>query len=297
MRAALSTLLVLLAIAAIGVYSSLFIVGQAQQALVLDFGKPNRVIKEPGLNWVIPFVQSVAVFDKRNIELDTPPKEILLGDQKRIVVDTFARYRIIDPLLYYQAVRNEEGAKQRLNQSIEASMRRVLGESSLLDVVRTKRQALMDEIHSQMDREAKSFGVEIVDVRIKRADVPEQNRDAIYAAMRAAREKEAAQIIAKGTEQSTGIRATADRQVIGIKAKATEESEIKRGEADAERNRIYADVFGKDPDFFNFYRSMQAYEQSLKSGDTRMVLSPDSEFFRYFADPSGTAPKAEASTP
>ena len=297
MRAALSTLLVLLAIAAIGVYSSLFVVGQAQQALVLDFGKPNRVIKEPGLNWIIPFVQSVAVFDKRNIELDTAPKEILLGDQKRIVVDTFGRYRIIDPLLYYQAVRNEDGAQQRLNQSIEAAMRRVMGESSLIDVVRTKRQALMDEIHSQMDKEARSFGVEIVDVRIKRADVPEQNRDAIYASMRAARQKEAAQIRAKGTEQSTGIRATADRQVIGIKATATEQSEITRGEADAERNRIYADVFGKDPDFFNFYRSMQAYEQSLKSGDTRMVLSPDSEFFRYFANPAGAPPKAPAPTP
>lgn len=293
MRATLTTLLVLLGIAVVAVYSSFFIVHQTQQAMVLDFGKPSRVIKEPGLNWLIPFVQSVVMFDKRNINLDAAPKEILLGDQKRIVVDTFARYKIVDPLLYFQSVRNELGAEQRLNQAIDASMRRVMGEVSLIDVVRDKRQALMDIIQSQMDKEAKSLGVEIIDVRIKRADVPEQNREAIYASMRAARQKEAAEIRAKGEEQSRRIKATADRQVVVTKAEASRDSEITRGEGDAERNRIYADVFNLDPDFFNFYRSMQAYEQSLKSGDTRMVLSPDSDFFRYFSNPSGVAPKAQ----
>lgn len=297
MRAALTTLLVLLGIAVVGVYSSVFIVHQTQQAMVLDFGKPSRVIKEPGLNWMIPFVQSVLTFDKRNINLDAPPKEILLGDQKRIVVDTFARYKIIDPLLYYQTVRNEAGAEQRLNQAIDASMRRVMGEVSLIDVVKNKRQQLMDDIQAQMDNEAKSLGVEMIDVRIKRADVPEQNREAIYASMRAARQKEAAEIRAKGDEQSLRIKATADRQVVVTKAEASRDAEITRGEGDAERNRIYADVFNKDPDFFNFYRSMQAYEQSLKSGDTRMVLSPDSDFFRYFSNPAGTRPKAPAANP
>ncbi len=221
MRATLTTLLVLLGIAVVAVYSSFFIVHQTQQAMVLDFGKPSRVIKEPGLNWLIPFVQSVVLFDKRNINLDAAPKEILLGDQKRIVVDTFARYKIVDPLLYFQSVRNELGAEQRLNQAIDASMRRVMGEVSLIDVVRDKRQALMDVIQSQMDNEAKSLGVEIIDVRIKRADVPEQNREAIYASMRAARQKEAAEIRAKGEEQSRRIKATADRQVVVTKAEAS----------------------------------------------------------------------------
>jgi membrane protease subunit HflC len=295
MRAALTTLLVLLGIAAVGVYSSFFIVGQAQQAMVLDFGKPSRVITDPGLNWLIPFVQSVEIFDKRNIDLDAQPLEVTLADQKRIVVDTYARYKIVDPLLYYQTVRNDEGAQQRLTGFIEAAMRRVLGASTIVDVVRTKRQELMEDIQSQVNREAQKLGVNIIDVRIKRADVPEQNREAIYARMRTERQREAAEIRAQGEEQSRRIKAGADRQVVVTKAEATRQSEITRGEGDAERNRIYAEVFGVDPDFFNFYRSMQAYEQSLKSGDTRMVLSPDSDFFRYFSDPSGKIPKAAGS--
>jgi membrane protease subunit HflC len=297
MRAALTTLLVLLGIAVIAVYSSVFTVHQTQQAMVLDFGKPSRVITEPGLNWLIPFVQSVEVFDKRNIDLDATPREVILADQKRIVVDTFARYKIINPLQYYQSVRNEIGAQQQLNRIIEAAMRRVLGSVSLNDVVRDKRADLMEQIQRMVNDESKVYGVEIIDVRIKRADVPEQNREAIYARMRTERQREASEIRAQGEEQSRRIKATADRQVVVTKAEATRKSEITRGEGDAERNRIYAEVFSKDPDFFNFYRSMQAYEQSLKSGDTRMVLSPDSDFFRYFSNPAGTPPKAPAANP
>jgi membrane protease subunit HflC len=293
MRAALTTLLVLLGIAAIGVYSAFFIVGQAQQAMVLEFGKPQKIIAEPGLNWLIPFVQTVEVFDRRNIDLDALPQEVILADQKRIVVDTFARYKIIDPLLYYQTVRNEIGAQARLNGFVEASMRRVLGAANINDVVRDKRQALMEDIQAQVNVEAKGLGIKIIDVRIKRADVPEQNREAIYARMRTERQREAAEIRAQGEEQARRIRATADRQVVVLKAEATRKSEIIRGEGDAERNRIYAQVFSRDPDFFDFYRSMQAYEQSLQAGDTRMVLSPESDFFRYFSNPNGATPKTE----
>ncbi len=297
MRAALTTLLVLLGIAVIAVYSSFFTVHQTQQAMVLEFGKPSRVISEPGLNWLIPFVQTVEYFDKRNIDLDATPREVILADQKRIVVDTFARYKIINPLQYYQSVRTEAGAQQQLNRIVEAAMRRVLGSVSLNDVVRDKRTDLMEQIQRMVNDESKLYGVEIIDVRIKRADVPEQNREAIYARMKTERQREAAEIRAQGEEQSRRIMATADRQVVVTKAEATRKSEIIRGEGDAERNRIYAGVFSKDPDFFNFYRSMQAYEQSLKSGDTRMVLSPDSEFFRYFSNPAGTPPKAPEPTP
>jgi membrane protease subunit HflC len=294
MRATLTTLLVLLGIALIGIYSSLFVVHQTQQAMVLEFGKPRKVITHPGLNVLIPFVQTVEFFDKRIIELDARPQEVIVSDQKRIVVDTFARYKIVDPLLFYQKVRNEQGAQAQLNQLIEASMRQVLGSAKFSDVVRDKRDELMQRIQQEVDFKSKGLGVQIVDVRIKRADVPDQNRDSIYARMRTERQREAAEFRAQGEEQARRIRATADRQVIVTKAEATRQSEIIRGEGDAERNRIYADVFGRDPDFFNFYRSMQAYEQSLNSGDTRMVLSPDSDFFRYFTDPGGQMPKAES---
>lgn len=291
MRAFFTTILVMLGVAAFALYSSFFIVHQNEQALVLQFGEVKRVVKEPGLNWMIPVVQTVGFFDKRIIDLDTRPQEVIVSDQKRLVVDAFARYRIIDPLKYYQTVNNEIGASARIGDLLTASLRRVLGNATFRDVVRDKREDLMREITAQVSEEAAPLGVEIIDVRIKRADLPEQNRESIYRRMQTERQREAAEFRARGEEQSRRIKADADRQVTIIKAEATKKSEIIRGEGDAARNAIFAEAFSQDPDFFAFYRSMQAYESSLHSNDTRLLLSPNSDFFRYFTDPSGKAPR------
>jgi modulator of FtsH protease HflC len=326
-RAALTFLLVLFAIAAVVGYLALFTVQQTQQALVLQFGNPIRVINAPGgltpakegaaeatggqqprgnllgpensgpgLYFKIPFVQNVEYFDKRILDIDTGSEEVIASDQKRLVVDAFARYKIVNPLLFFQAVRDEQTANSRLGAVLEASLRRVLGGASFVAVVRDKREALMRTIASQVNQEAEPFGVVVVDVRIKRVDLPEANMQAIYRRMQTERQQQAAEIRAEGEGASRGIRADADRQVTVIKAEATGESERIRGDGDAERNRIYADAFNKDPDFFAFYRSMQAYEQGLKSTDTRMLLKPDSNFFRYFTDPSGK-PNSAAPAP
>ncbi len=268
-------------------YLTLFTVYQTQQALVLEFGKPKRVIKDAGLNWKVPFIQNVEFFDKRILDLDATSQEAIASDQKRLVVDAFLRYRIVDPLRFYQTVRDERIARQRLSTILESSLRRVLGESSFIAVVRDKREALMKRITQQVNANAEDFGIEIVDVRIKRADLPEANSQAIFRRMQTEREQEAAQIRAQGEEVARRIRAEADRDVTVLKAEATRESEVLRGQGDAERNSIFNKAFSKDPDFFGFYRSMQAYEAGLKSSDTRMLLSPNTEFFRYFNDPAG----------
>jgi membrane protease subunit HflC len=279
-------LLIVFGLAAFIAYQSMFIVNQTQLALVLEFGNPKRTIAEPGLNWKIPIVQTVDYFDKRILALDTEQQEVIAADQKRLVVDAFARYRIVNPLLFYQSFRDEEVARSRLGSVVDASLRRVLGTASFSDVVRDKRDELMRQIAKQVNGEAKDFGIEIVDVRIKRADLPEANSQAIYGRMKTERERQAAEIRAEGVEASKRIKAEADRKVTVLIADANSQAEITRGEGDAERNRIYAEAFSKDPDFFGFYRSMQAYEEGLKNNDTRMVLSPDSEFFRYFNSPS-----------
>jgi membrane protease subunit HflC len=232
-------------------------------------------------------VQTVDYFDKRILDLDTASQEVTASDQKRIVVDAFARYRIVDPLLFYQTVRDERNVRSRLGPIVESALRRVLGGTTFQDVVRDKREELMKRIAKIVNDEGKEFGLEVVDVRIKRADLPEQNSKNIFDRMRAERQREAAEFRAEGAAQANRIRADADRQVTIIKADATREGERTRGEGDAERNRIFADAFGRDPDFFGFYRSMQAYEQGIKSSDTRMLLTPDGEFFRYFNNPSG----------
>jgi modulator of FtsH protease HflC len=280
-------LFIILAVAALIAYQSMFIVNQTQTALVLEFGNPKRTITEPGLNWKIPIVQTVDYFDKRILSLDTEQQEVIAADQKRLVVDAFARYRIINSLLFYQSFRDEDVARSRLSSVVDASLRRVLGTASFSDVVRDKRDELMRKIATQVNGEAKDFGIEIVDVRIKRADLPEANSQAIYGRMKTERERQAAEIRAEGVEASKRIKAEADRKVTVLLAEANSTSEITRGEGDAERNRIYAEAFGKDPDFFAFYRSMQAYEEGLKANDTRMVLTPDSDFFRYFNNPMG----------
>ncbi|MGE0766397.1 MAG: protease modulator HflC [Hyphomicrobiaceae bacterium] len=282
MRILLGIVLALLGVAATAAYFSLFIVHQNEQALVLEFGKPKRVISHPGLHWKIPVVESVDYFDKRILDLDTQPQEVTASDQKRIVVDAFARYRITDPLRFYQTVREERVVRSRLGPIVESSIRRVLGATTFIDLVRDKREELMKRIAQHVNTEGKDFGLEVVDVRIKRADLPEQNSKNIYDRMRAERQREAAEFRAEGAAAANRIRATADREATVIKAEATKKGELLRGEGDAQRNQVFADAFGKDPDFFAFYRSMQAYEAGFKSGDTRMLLSPDSEFFRYF---------------
>ena len=268
-------------------YLTLFTVYQTQQALVLEFGKPKRVIKDAGLNWKVPFIQNVEFFDKRILDLDATSQEAIASDQKRLIVDAFLRYRIVDPLRFYQTVRDERIARQRLSTILESSLRRVLGESSFIAVVRDEREDLMKRITEQVNANAQDFGIDVVDVRIKRADLPEANSQAIFRRMQTEREQEAAQIRAQGEEVSRRIRAEADRDVTVLKAEATRESEVLRGQGDAERNNIFNEAFGKDPDFFGFYRSMQAYEAGLKSSDTRLLLSPNTEFFRYFNDPAG----------
>jgi modulator of FtsH protease HflC len=289
--------LIVLAIAAFVAYLTLFTVSQTQQALLLEFGKPKRVITDPGLQYKIPFIQNVEFFDKRILDIDTASQEVIASDQKRLVVDAFARYRIIDPLLFFQSLRDERTASARIGAVLEASLRRVLGSSSFTSVVRDKREALMKTIAGQVNQETAPFGIKIVDVRIKRVDLPEANMQAIYRRMQTERQRQAAEFRAEGEGASRRIRGTADRQVTVIKADATGESERIRGAGDAEKNRIFAEAFGQDPDFFAFYRSMQAYEGALKAGDTRLLLSPDSQFFRYFNDAFGKTGQSGTGAP
>ncbi|WP_295555487.1 protease modulator HflC [uncultured Hyphomicrobium sp.] len=287
MRAFLAFLVIVLGAAAAGVYASAFIVHQNEQALVLEFGKPKRVVTQPGLNWKLPLVETVDIFDKRILDIDTQTQEVTASDQKRLIVDAFARYKIVDPLKFYQTLRSESVVRSRLGPIVESALRRALGSSTFQDVVRDKREALMKQILANVNEEGRDFGLEVVDVRIKRADLPEQNQKSVFDRMRAERQREAAEFRAQGTGEANRIKATADREVTVIKAEATRKGEELRGQGEAERNKIFADAFGRDPDFFAFYRSMQAYEQGLKPGDTRLVISPDSDFFKYFSDPSG----------
>jgi membrane protease subunit HflC len=296
-KALAAILVVLAALAGVAAYLSMFIVHVNEQAVVLTFGSPEQVINQPGgkyrpgLYFRIPLVQTVDYFDKRILDLDTPSYEVNALDQKRLNVDAFARYRITDPLLFYQSVRSERGVQDRLKPIIESSLRRVLGGATFQEIVRDKREDLMKRIAKQVNEDGKEFGLEVVDVRIKRADLPEQNQKNVFERMRAERQREAAEIRAEGTGAANKIKADADRQVTVIKAEAMREADRIRGEGDAERNRIFAEAYNRDPDFFAFYRSMQAYEAGMKSGEseTRMLLSPDSEFFKYFNNPNGSA--------
>ena len=297
MRAFLALLIICVGLAAIAIYASAFIVHQNEQALVLRFGEPKRVVNTPGLNWKVPLVDSVEIYDKRILDLDSQPQEVTASDQKRLVVDSFARYRIVDPLKFYQTLRYEEGVRSRLGPIIDSAMRRVLGGATFQDVVRDKREYLMNRIAEQVNREGNDFGLEVVDVRIKRADLPEQNSKSVFDRMRAERQREAAEFRAQGTAEANRIKATADREATVIRAEATRKGEQTRGAGDAERNKIYAEAYTKDQEFFEFYRSMQAYEHGLKSEDTRLLISPDSDFFKYFADPHGKSPATPAPQP
>ena len=255
---------VLIIVALIIAYGTLFTVYQTRQALVVRLGQPVRVITQPGLNYKIPLIDSVISIDNRILDLENPAQEVIASDQKRLVVDAFARYRIKEPLRFYQSVGNVEGANSRLSTLLNSALRRVLGEATLTQVVRDQREQLMNRVREQLDTEAQAFGIDIVDVRIRRADLPEQNSQAVYQRMITERQREAQEFRSQGTQRAQEIRARADREATVLIAEAQSKGEQVRGEGDGERNRIFADAFGRDPEFFSFYRSMQAYEAGLK---------------------------------
>ncbi len=297
MRVFFAIILAMLGGAALLAYFSFFIVHQNEQALVLRFGDPTvrgDPITEPGLHWKWPVLNSVEILDRRILDLDTQPLEVTASDQKRLSVDAFTRFKIVNPLLFYQTVRDERMVATRLSPLVDSAIRRVLGGATFQDVVRDRRDELMRAIAKQVNDEGRDFGIEVIDVRIKRADLPQQNSKSVFDRMMAERQREAQQFRSDGAAEANRIRATADREAQVIKAEAMRKSEIMRGEGDAERNRIFADAYGRDPEFFAFHRSMQAYEVGMKAGDTRLLLSPDSEFFRYFNNASGKPPGGTA---
>jgi modulator of FtsH protease HflC len=302
---------VILLIAVVIGYSTFFTVDQTSQALVVRLGKPVRVITEPGLNIKVPFIDSVIYIDKRLLAIESPAQEVIAASQdtsnldnsnlgaeagERLVVDAFARYRITDPLKYYQTV-GPAGANSQLAILLDSTLRSVLGEATLNDVVRNERELLMAQMRGDLDREAHEFGIDVVDVRIRRADLPEQNSEAVYARMQTERQREAAEFRAEGSQKAQAIRAKADRDVTVTIADANSQSEMIRGQGDGEANAIFAQAYGQDPGFFAFYRSMRAYEQSMQHGNTNLVLGPDSDFFRFFGNPSGRPPLEAGTSP
>jgi membrane protease subunit HflC len=293
---------VVLLLVAIVAYSTFFTVYQTRQALVVRLGQPVRVITDPGLNAKIPFIDTVIYIDKRILNIESPAQEVIASSQdredqgvpgaqagERLVVDAFARYRIVDPLKFYQTV-GPDGASSQLSILLNSALRRVLGAATLADAVRNRREELMGQMRDQLDRDAQPFGIHIVDVRIRRVDLPEQNSQAVYQRMQTERQREAAQFRAEGNQKATEIRAKADRDVTVLLADANSQAQTIRGQGDADRNRIFAEAYGQDPGFFAFYRSMQAYDTSFQHSNTNLVLRPDSDFFRYFNDPSGKSP-------
>jgi len=264
------------------VYLSFFTVKEINQAIVLQFGDPKRVIAEPGLQIKIPFIQNVVFLDRRILSLDPQPEEVIASDQKRLIVDAYARFKIVDPLKFYISVGDERVARSRLATIINSRIRSVLGKQSLATLLSEERSAQMAIIQEGVNVEAEKFGITIIDVRIKRADLPQANSEAIYKRMQTEREREAKEFRARGAEMAVTITSTADKEVTVILANANKQSEIMKGEGDGIRNKIFADAFGQDPQFFSFYRAMQAYEKALIGGETSLILSPDSDFFKFF---------------
>ena len=263
-------------------YNGLFVVQEVSQAIVLQFGDPKKIITKPGLNYKIPFIQNVVFLDRRVLNLDNPPEEVIAADQKRLIVDAFARFKIVDPLKFYISVGNERVARSRLATIINSRIRSVLGTQELSTLLSTDRAVHMASIQNDVNTEAENFGITIVDVRIKRADLPQANSEAIFKRMQTEREREAKEFRAQGAEMAAKITSTADKEVTVILANANKESEIMRGQGDGKRNKIFAGAFGQDPQFFAFYRAMQSYEKALIGGDTSLILSPDSDFFKFF---------------
>ena len=277
-------ILPIIGVIALTAFFSIFIVKEINQAIVLQFGDPKRILLKPGLNFKLPFIQNVVFLDKRILNLDAPPIEVIASDQKRLIVDAFARFQIIDPLKFYISVGNERVARSRLSTIINSRIRSVLGTQRLQTLLSEDRNKQMALIQDGVNNEAENFGIKIVDVRIKRADLPQANSDAIYRRMQTEREREAKEFRAKGAEMAVTITSTADKEVTVILAEAEKKSEIMKGEGDGERNKIFAEAFGQDADFFAFYRAMQAYEKALIGGETSLIMSPDSEFFKFFGN-------------
>lgn len=278
---------VLAVVALIVAYGTLYTVHQTQQALVIRLGEAVRVILQPGLNLKVPVIDTVIPIDKRILDLELPAYEIIASDRQRLLVDAFARYRIEDPLRFYQSVNSIEGGNVRMSALLQSALRRVLGEVTFIHVVKEERPQLMARMRDQLAAEAAAFGINVVDVRIRRADLPKENSEAVYNRMNTERQRIAAETRAQGSQKAQEITARADRDVTVLLADAESKAQQIRGEGDAKRNQIFADAYSKDVDFFGFYRSMQAYEAGLRANDTRLLLKPDSDFFRYFADPSG----------
>lgn len=284
MRLALGVAVIVLGVLG---FSAVFTVHQAEQALVLQFGKVVRPVQEAGLHFKIPFVQTVIYFDRRVLDYDNPPGEIPTLDQKQMVVDTFARYRIVDPLAFFQTVTNEEGMKTRLSNIIDTNLRNVLGAVPLTTILTEQRADLMKTIAKLVDQEGKRFGINVIDVRMKRVDLPEENTQAISRRMQTQREQEARKIRAEGGREDKRIRAEADKQSRIIVAQGQKQSEILRGEGDGKAQEIYNAAFGQDPKFFRFYESMKSYRQGLGGDTTRFVGPPDGDFFKHFGNITG----------
>jgi membrane protease subunit HflC len=282
----------ILIVIAILAMSALFIVSQTEQALVLQFGKPIRVIVEPGLRVKQPFIQNVIVYDKRLLDFEPPPEEVIASDQKRLIVDTYARYRITDPLLFYQTVASEAIVRARLGALVSGSLRQVIGNVTLSALLSPQRAAIMRQIRDEVAGQAKPLGIDVVDVRIRRADLPQQNSEAIYARMRSERQQQAALFRGQGTQAAKTVRANADRERTVILADAQRNAQKVRGEGDAKAIQIYADAYGQDEKFFAFYRSLQAYRDALNGNTTSFVLNPSNSFFRFFENPGGASPGA-----
>ena len=296
--------LVIIAVIGFLLYLSMFIVDPTQQALVLRFGEvvapighPTRAVEKPGLYWRLPLVDNVQYFDKRILDLDSPPLEIIASDQKRLVVDAFGRYKIVDPLKFFQSVGTIRVAQTRLAVILNSAVRRVLGDASFIQLVRDERAQLMSKITQQVGREATGLGIQMIDVKIRSADLPAANSQAIYQRMQTERQRQATEIRAQGEQAARRIRAEADRQATVIVADANGEAERLRGEGEAKVNGIYAKAFSRDPEFFDFYRSLQAYQAGLKSSDTTMVLSPNSEFFKFFGSSAGAPAAMQQAAP
>jgi len=277
-------LLPVIIVVGLAIYLSLFTVKEINQAIVLQLGDPKRVINKPGLQFKIPFIQNVVFLDRRILSLDPAPEEVIASDQKRLIVDAYARFKIVDALKFYISVGNERVARSRLATIINSRLRSVLGQHSLATLLSEDRTKQMAIIQDGVNIEAEKFGITIIDIRIKRADLPQANSEAIYKRMQTEREREAKQFRARGAEMAVTITSTADKEVTVLLANAKKQSEIMKGEGDGQRNEIFASAFGKDPEFFSFYRAMQAYETALIGGETSLILSPDSDFFKFFGN-------------
>lgn len=295
-RRVLFAIAAVLVVAGIFAMSSLFIVDQTEQALVLQFGQPLRVLRDPGLQVKKPFIQNVIIYDKRLLDFEPPPEEVIASDQKRLIVDTYARYRITNPLLFYQTVASEVTARARLGALVSGSLRQVIGNVTLSALLSPQRAKIMRQIRDAVAGQAKPFGIEVVDVRIRRADLPPQNSEAIFARMRSERQQIAALYRGEGAQAAKTVRANADRERTVILADAQRDAQKVRGDGDAKAIEIYANAYDQDKDFFVFYRSLQAYRDALTGNNTSFVLNPNSSFFRFFGNPAGTAPPQAATT-